>query len=84
MFIKKLKILDMFGRSDVSVVRGNVTIDSKALEKGSYIKFFNSRYLGSRNIQTGEINFRYFASDVLAVRRDEFVELGGFDTSFKK
>ena len=78
------EIILLFRRGEASAVRGNVQMESSVVNGSSYIKFFNSRYLGSKDFKTGVIEFRYFASDVLALRRSELLDLGGFDEDFKK
>jgi glycosyltransferase involved in cell wall biosynthesis len=78
------KIYHAFSDPNVSSVRGNVLCPTERESRSAYIRFFNQRYLGSRGTPSGPLPFKFFASDALAVRRLELLELGGFDEDFVK
>lgn len=78
------EIYSLFSDPGVAAVRGNVRCDKEHLKNSAYIRFFDGRYLGARDIGTGKLSYKYFASDALAVRRNELLSMGGFDEDFKR
>lgn len=79
-----VEIHSLFSDPEISAVRGNVRCDKSHLKNSAYIRFFDGRYLGARAIGTGDLSYRYFASDALALRRKDLLSMGGFDEEFKK
>ena len=78
------QICSLFLNPEISAVRGNVQCDERHLKSSAYIRFFGGRYLGARGVSSGDLSYRYFASDALAVRRHDLLSINGFDENFKK
>lgn len=68
--------------------RANIASLPGAVNQSSYVRFFNSRYLGQRpaaelaEMDLGHLHERYFATDAIAVDRDSIDRVGGFDPTF--
>jgi glycosyltransferase involved in cell wall biosynthesis len=76
------------GCSGKLAVRCDIRSNSFGLRASSYIRFFNSRYLGQRTkselmgIDLNDLPSKYFATDAIAVTSDAITITGGFDEVF--
>lgn len=77
-------ILAKFSDRKDKAIRGNVRCDPFNVSHSSYVRFFDSRYLGARGITTGQIAYKYFSTDSLAITKGALKKIGWFDESFKK
>lgn len=64
------------------IVRCNVRSLRQHTSKSNYVNFFDSRYLGSRFNKSCSLDFRYFATDAVAMNRSILDKIGTFDVNF--
>lgn len=76
------KIVSFFHDKHHTAARINIRIDPARLYSSNYLCYFDSRYLGARNIPEGIISTRFFASDGIILTRDIIDTIGGFDETF--
>ncbi|ELP5713447.1 putative glycosyltransferase YibD [Enterobacter sp. DC1] len=76
------KIVSFFHGKHFTAARINIRIDPARLSTSNYLRYFDSRYLGARNIPEGVISTRFFASDGIILTRDIINTIGGFDETF--
>jgi glycosyltransferase involved in cell wall biosynthesis len=76
------KIVSFFHDKHHTAARINIRIDPARLYTSNYLCYFDSRYLGARNIPEGIISTRFFASDGIILTRDIIDTIGGFDETF--
>ncbi|AHW93673.1 glycosyltransferase [Enterobacter asburiae] len=76
------KIVSFFHGKHFTAARINIRIDPARLSTSNYLRYFDSRYLGARNIPEGIISTRFFASDGIILTRDIINTIGGFDETF--
>lgn len=79
-----VNIIDCFSNKDVACVRGSVRCLEDNVNNSSYVKFFDNRYLGSRYTKIVELQFNYFATDAMCIRKSILDSVGPFDESFVK
>ncbi|MGC6387337.1 glycosyltransferase family 2 protein [Ewingella sp. S1.OA.A_B6] len=75
-------ISDFFYEKNLTSARINIRINPSRLCSSQYMRYFDSRYLGARDVGQSLISTRFFASDGVAVTRDVIDSIGGFDESF--
>ncbi|MBO0404114.1 glycosyltransferase [Enterobacter bugandensis] len=76
------KIVSFFHDKSYTAARINIRIDPARLNTSNYLRYFDSRYLGARNMPEGVISTRFFASDGIILTRDIIDTIGGFDETF--
>ncbi|XUV83310.1 glycosyltransferase [Enterobacter sp. TMH.L2] len=76
------KVVSFFKGKKYTSARINIRIDPERLKQSNYLRYFDSRYLGARNISEGLISTRFFASDGIILTRDILDSIGGFDETF--
>jgi len=76
------KIVSFFHGKQYTAARINIRIDPARLYTSNYLRYFDSRYLGARNIPEGTISTRFFASDGIILTRDIIDTIGCFDETF--
>ncbi|MDR2264684.1 MAG: glycosyltransferase family 2 protein [Enterobacter asburiae] len=76
------EIVSFFHDKHHTAARINIRIDPARLYTSNYLCYFDSRYLGARNIPEGIISTRFFASDGIILTRDIIDTIGGFDETF--
>lgn len=76
------KVINFFKNKQYTAARINIRIAPDRLNKSNYLRYFDSRYLGARNIPEGPISTRFFASDGIVLTKDIIDAIGGFDETF--
>lgn len=76
------KVVSFFRNKQYTAARINIRIDPDRVTKSNYLRYFDSRYLGARNISEGPISTRFFASDGIVLTKDIIDSIGGFDETF--
>lgn len=69
------KIVSFFHGKQYTAARINIRIDPARLYTSNYLRYFDSRYLGARNIPEGTISTRFFASDGIILTRILLIRL---------
>lgn len=70
-------------RSQDIVAVGNVKF-SRSFMKSRFVRFWNSRYVGSRGgVGGGDLPFYFPGTSNGSIKRGDLIEVGGFDESFR-